>query len=200
MEIAVTGPRDDDELAALVGRARGGSAAAFDELVRRVRDRVTQWARRLVADDDDAEDVAQLVLVRVYERLGDFEGRSRFGSWLYRITRNVALERRRLDARRSALLARDVLTTLDATAPGVAGDESDASRIRELLAAQFDALSPRQREVFELVELRGVSAADAASQLGIEPATVRVLLLRARRTIRARMLAQYPTLLEDYRS
>jgi RNA polymerase sigma-70 factor, ECF subfamily len=200
MEIAVTGPRDDDELAALVGRARGGSAAAFDELARRVRDRVTQWARRLVADDDDAEDVAQLVLVRVYERLGDFEGRSRFGSWLYRITRNVALERRRLDARRSALLARDVLTTLDATAPGVAGDESDASRIRELLAAQFDALSPRQREVFELVELRGVSAADAASQLGIEPATVRVLLLRARRTIRARMLAQYPTLLEDYRS
>src|SRR5215216_8181810 len=49
MEIAVTGPGDDEELTALVGRVRGGNAAAFDELARRVRDRVRRWARRVVA-------------------------------------------------------------------------------------------------------------------------------------------------------
>ena len=199
MEIAVPGPRDDDELAALVGRARTGNAAAFDALARRVRDRVTQWARQVVVDDDDAEDVAQLVLVRLHQRLGEFEGRSRFVSWLYRITRNVALERRRLDARRDALLARDAAMAVETIAAD-SGDVSDATRIQALLVAQFDALPARQREVFELVELRGISAADAARALGIEASTVRVLLLRARRTIRARMLAQHPTLLEDYRS
>jgi len=198
MEIAVPGPRDDDELAALVGRARTGNVAAFDALARRVRDRVRRWARQVVADADDAEDVTQLVLVRMHERLGDFEGRSRFVSWLYRITRNVALERRRLEARRDALLARDAALAVEMMAPD-ADDVSDAERIRALLVAQFDALPARQREVFELVELRGVSAADAARALGIEASTVRVLLLRARRTIRARMLAQHPTLLEDYR-
>ena len=197
MEIAVTGPGDDDELTALVGRVRGGNAAAFDELARRVRDRVRQWARRVVADDDDAEDVAQLVLVQLHRRIGEFEGRSRFATRLYRITRNVALERRRGDARRSALLAREAVAVDDP--PAAPDDVADIARIRQLIAPHFDALPPRQREVFELVELRGLAAGEVAARLGIDASTVRVLLLRARRTVRARLLALHPALLEDYR-
>jgi RNA polymerase sigma-70 factor, ECF subfamily len=197
MEIAVTGPGDDDELTALVGRVRGGNAAAFDELARRIRDRVRRWARHVVADDDDAEDIAQLVLVQLHQRIGEFEGRSRFATWLYRITRNVALERRRGDARRSALLAREVEAVDD---PSAAPDDvTDIARIRQLIAPHFDALPPRQREVFELVELRGLTAGEVAARLGIDASTVRVLLLRARRTVRARLLALHPALLEDYR-
>jgi RNA polymerase sigma-70 factor (ECF subfamily) len=199
MEIAVTSPGDDDELATLVTRVRGGNAAAFEELARRVRDRVREWAQPLVTDRDEAEDVAQVVLVRLHERLDEFEGRSRFGSWLYRITRNVALERRRVDARRDVLLAREV--ALQAEPPRVTeADVGDGARLRRLVASQFAALPPRQREVFELVELRGLAANDVARRLGIDASTVRVLLLRARRTIRTRLLALHPDLLEDYRS
>jgi RNA polymerase sigma-70 factor (ECF subfamily) len=198
MEIAVTGPGDDDELTTLVGRVRDGNGAAFEELARRVRDRVRRWARRLVPDGDDAEDVAQLVLVQMHERLDEFEGRSRFGSWLYRITRNVALERRRVDARRSALLARELSSVENETSPAP-DDVTDIARIHRLITAHFDALPPRQREVFELVELRGLAATHVAARLGIDASTVRVLLLRARRTIRARLLALHPDLLEDYR-
>lgn len=200
MEIAVTTPGDDDELTKLVVRVRGGNAAAFEELARRVRDRVRQWARRLVADDDEAEDVAQLVLVRMHERLDEFEGRSRFGSWLYRITRNVALERRRGEARRSALLARELASQPVASSPMTGADVADDARLRSLIASHFAALPSRQREVFELVELRGLASSDVAVQLGIDASTVRVLLLRARRTIRARLLALHPNLLEDFRS
>jgi len=199
MEIAVTDPGDDDELTALVERARSGSSAAFDELARRVRDRVARWARRIVADRDDAEDIAQLVLVRVHERIDDFEGRSRFGSWLYRITRNVALERRRIDDRRKSLLKRQRPTAKDTAHPSL-DTESESTHLRRLVVAEFAALSPRQREVFELVDLRGMSTSDVAERLGVEASTVRVLLLRARRTIRARMLEQHPDLLEDFRS
>ena len=195
MEIAVRGSSDDDELATLVQRVRGGNSGAFDELARRVRDRVTRWARRVVNDGDEAEDIAQLVLVRMHERLSEFEGRSRFGSWLYRITRNVALERRRAEARRSALLAKEIAPSSDVTHELT--DDADAERIRELVTAYFDTLSPRQREVFELVELGDIPTNEVAARLGIEPSTVRVLLLRARRTIRARMLALHPALLED---
>lgn len=200
MEIAVTSAGDDDELTTLVARVRGGNTAAFDELARRVRDRVRQWAQRLVTDHDEAEDVAQLVLVRMHERLDDFEGRSRFGSWLYRITRNVALERRRLEARRSALLARELASQSDVSSPPTTADVADEARIGRLIASHFAALSARQRQVFELVELRGLAANDVAEQLGIDASTVRVLLLRARRTIRSRLLALHPDLLEDYRS
>ena len=199
MEIAVTGPSDDDELTTLVQRVRGGNSGAFEELARRVRDRVTRWARHVVHDGDEAEDIAQLVLVRMHERLSEFEGRSRFGSWLYRITRNVALERRRAESRRSALLAQELSPSGALSHDPTDADGADAAHIRQLVAGYFDALSPRQREVFELVELSGVPTSEVAARLGIETSTVRVLLLRARRTIRARMLAQHPELLEDYR-
>ena len=168
MEIAVTGPRDDDELTGLVGQARAGNTSAFDELAQRVRDRVRQWARRLVADDDDAEDVAQLVLVRLHERLDDFEGRSRFATWLYRITRNVALDRRRLEERRAALLAQDASLANTTVLPDVDDDATDAARIRRLIVEQFAELSPRQRDVFEMVDVRNCSIAAVARQLGIE--------------------------------
>ena len=197
MEIAVRGSSDDDELATLVQRVRGGSSGAFEELARRVRDRVMRWARRVVDDRDEAEDVTQLVLVRMHERMSEFEGRSRFGSWLYRVTRNVALERQRAEARRSALLAGEQSDS--ALHELTEADDVDAERIRQIVIAYFDLLSPRQREVFALIELHGIPANDVAARLGIEASTVRVLLLRARRTIRARMLAQHPDLLEDYR-
>lgn len=199
MEIAVSPPSDDDELTALVDRVRGGNTAAFDELARRVRLRVRRWAQRLLGDGDDAEDVAQLVLVRLHERLDEFEGRSRFASWLYRITRNVALERRRIEERRQALLARE-RHSLEMASEESDHDTGDVARVEHLVASYFAALSPRQREVFELIELRGLTTADVAARLGIEPTTVRVLLLRARRVIRTRMLADYPDLLEEHRS
>jgi RNA polymerase sigma-70 factor (ECF subfamily) len=200
MEIAVTGPTDDDELAALVARARG-DPSAFDELAGRVRSRVRRWARRFVRDDDDAEDVAQLVLLRLHQRIEAFEGRSRLGSWLYRITQNLALERRRVEARRQALLALEAARRAEAADPSFdRASASDAARIARLAAGYLALLPRRQREVFELVELRGLTAADAAARLRIEPATARVLLLRARRAIRVRMLADHPRLLEEYRS
>ena len=200
MEIAVTGPRDDDELAALVGQVRRGDDAAFDTLARRIRDRVQSWARRFIGDSDEAEDVTQVVLVRVHERLHEFEGRSRFTSWLYRITRNVAIERHRAQERRSALLARELAGAGDASPAEAIGEREDALRLQRLVATHFNQLSPRQREVFELVELHGLAVADVATRLGIETTTVRVLLLRARRTIRLRMLEAHPDLLEGYRS
>ena len=200
MEIAVTGSRDDDELAALVGQVRRGDDAAFDTLARRVRDRVRAWARRLVGDTDEAEDVAQLVLVRMHERLDEFEGRSRFASWLYRITRNVAIERHRVEERRSTLLARELGSAQLEWPAESMGESDDSRRLHQLVVRQFAELTPRQREVFELVELRGRSIADVAAQLGIEASTVRVLLLRARRTIRMKMLEAHPDLLEGYRS
>lgn len=199
MEIAVPRSGDEDELTTLVGRARAGNPGAFEELARRVRLRVRRWAHRLLRDGDDAEDVAQVVLVRLHERLDEFEGRSRFGTWLYALTRNVALDRLRVEGRRHALLTRGLRGVDATTTEEHDADPGDASRIEQLVESYFDALPPRQREVFELIDLRGLTAPAVAKRLGIEPATVRVLLLRARRTIRARMLAHHPDLVKEHK-
>ena len=82
---------------------------------------------------------------------------------------------------------------------GAGGDESaDGRRIEALVLACFSGLTDRQREVFEWIDLRGVPAPEVARRLGIAPATVRVLLMKARRTIRLRLLEQHADLLEEY--
>ena len=212
MELTIDESREDVELARLAREAGGGRADAFERLAARVRGRVRAWALRLTRDADDAEDVAQDVLLKLHEMRGaggaadglegHFAGRSRFTTWLYRVTRNVALDRRRTAARRAALLAaRDAMGAAEAASarePDLVAE--DAERLARLVERYLGALPARQREVFEMVELRGRSAVEVAAELGIEPSTVRVTLLKARRAIRARMLAEHPHLLEELTS
>ena len=199
LELPIPHPGDDPELAELASRARTGSVAAFDALAGRVRDRVRRWAARLTHDDDDAEDVAQLVLLRLHERVGEFEGRSRFTTWLYLITRNVVLSRKITARRRSTLLSGHA-SELDMVAePDSALGGDHAEYVARLARACVTDLTPQERKVFEMCDLRGTSAADAANEIGVKAVTVRVLLTKARRRIRLRMLAEHPQLLEDYR-
>jgi len=183
---------NDDELASLAARAKSGNGRVFDELAAKVRGRVARWAARVVGDADDADDVAQVVLMRVAERLPTFEGRSRFSTWVYQVTRRVALNRVRTEERRRAILAR---SATDHTIEH-AESEAELTRLVELVRAYYAELTPRQRQVFEMADLREMSGAEIARRLGIEAATVRVLLLQARRTIRRRMLRDHAALLE----
>ncbi|HJU66453.1 MAG TPA: RNA polymerase sigma factor [Gemmatimonadaceae bacterium] len=199
MELTINDAAEDGELAALADRARSGGERAFTELVHRIQGRVRRWARLFTQDWDEADDVAQLVLMRLHAHIGDFEGRSRLTTWLYRITLSVALERRRREERRATLLAHRTAWTVGATAEALREPDYDASRLRRLLRAHAQRLPTRQRQVFELAELRGATTAEIAAQLRMDPATVRVTLLKARRRMRLRMLAEHPRLLEEYR-
>jgi RNA polymerase sigma-70 factor (ECF subfamily) len=194
-ELAISGSSDDDQLAALAREAGVGKPGAFEELARRVRRRVYGWAHRVMHDDDEAEDVAQLVLLKLERRVSQYEGRSRFTTWLYRITRNLAIDRRNAEGRRRSRLERahaqtDLLARDDHT--------HEPPQVADLVRRYLGGLTPRQREVFVLSDLQGLDARQIGARLGISPSTVRVLLLRARRTIRIRMLEHHSQLLEEY--
>jgi RNA polymerase sigma-70 factor (ECF subfamily) len=198
LELPISPLGDEPKLDELVARARGGSQTAFDALARRVRGQVRGWAAKLVGDHDDAEDVAQLVLLRLHQQVGEFEGRSRFTTWLYAVTKRVVLSRRARERRRSALA--------EARSDELVGDdveqsaaEGDGSGFVALVASYLDELSGREREVFELGDLRGLNATEIAERLGVKAVTVRTQLMRARRKVRLRMLADHPDLLEGYR-
>ena len=184
----------------LIEGARMGDSDAFDSLAGRLRATIRRWAMRFTGDADEAEDVTQVVLLKLHDRLGGFRGRSSLTTWLYRVTRNVAAGRQRQRARRSALLAGHA-PTLPAAEPPREGDrEAAAARLAAIVRESFEQLPARQREVFRLCDLEGRSTADVARMLGIETTTVRVTLFHARRAIRARMLDEQRALLEDYES
>jgi RNA polymerase sigma-70 factor (ECF subfamily) len=182
----------DESLAA---RAAGGDVSAFEALVARYQDRVYRLACRLTGSEVDALDVLQDTFLQVYRHLATFRGESRFGTWLYRIATNAALMHRRALARRPA-------ESLDAFLPRF-DDEGRhgptpaelqvAARADELLDQQelaaaarsaLEALPERYRIPFVLRDLEEISTADVAEVLGLEQATVRQRVHRARLMLR----------------
>jgi len=187
----------DDELRSLVAEVRSGRKAALERLLDRVQARVRRWAGRFTSDADAAEDITQDVLIGLERRVQRFDGESRFSTWLFSVTRNVALSRQLRETRRAALIAeRHHLADDDAAN----FRDPDAARLAALALRYFDALPPQQRRVFELVDIRGLTPAEVARRLSMEQSTVRGNLFKARRSIREQLLQHHERLLKEYRS
>jgi len=180
-------------VADLVPRAQRGDAAAREALLERCHPVIYRWALMQTGAPDDADDVAQEVLVRLHTSLHRFEGRSRFSTWLYQVTRNEAATlRRRLRSRfRLALAAREEAPPVASTAQDPL-DRLAGARITDLVALLLLELPPRQREVFALADLEEIDPGEIAVRLGMRPVTVRVHLFRARRALRAKLLERWP--------
>jgi RNA polymerase sigma-70 factor (ECF subfamily) len=194
----VVGTNDDGDLPSLVEGARSGRPAAVERLVARVQDRVRAWASRFTEDADAADDVAQEVLIGLERRVRKFSGASLFSTWLFSVTRNVALSRRRREQHRAVLLQRR--TVIDPPQAETSELDPDARELARLALQYFDDLPPRQRMIFESVDLLGMTPAELARELGMEQVTVRAHLFKARRTIRSKMLQNHERMLKEYRS
>lgn len=194
----IVGTNDDGDLPSLVEGARSGRPAAVGRLVARVQDRVRGWAARFTEDEDAADDVAQEVLIGLERRVRKFSGTSRFSTWLFSVTRNVALSRRRKERHRAFLLERR--TVADPPPTETVDADPDAVEIARLALQYFDGLPAKQRMIFESVDLMGMTPAELAKELGMEQVTVRAHLFKARRTIRSKMLEHHERMLKEYRS
>jgi RNA polymerase sigma-70 factor (ECF subfamily) len=190
--------RLERDVAHLVPLAQRGDAAAREALLARCHPTIYRWALIQVGDADEAEDVAQEALLRLDAGLSGFAGKSLFATWLYRVTRNVALEMGRRVARAVRLRSALVLHADHEPATPDPADDVHADTVAALVRALFADLPPRQREVFYLADLEELAPVEIAQRLGLDPATVRVHLLRARRTLRARILKQHPEIAEDH--
>ena len=173
--------------------ARGGQAASLEALIQWCYPRVRRWALVYSGDQDEAEDVTQEVVMRLADRLEAFEGRSKFSTWLYRVTVNTASDRSRRQRHRRALL------DLQPIAEPVNEEDRTITAIHhqhltQLVRALLTELPLQQRTVFDLADLQGIPQADVAEMLELEPVTVRAHLVRARRAMRQHMLERLPEL------
>ncbi len=185
----------------LVRRAQDGDDDAFERLVGRFYPHIYRWALVRTGDPDDAEDVVQIVLVRLYRKLGSFDGRSSFSTWLYRVVGNASQGFLRGRLRRGRLAQR--LAQAGGHGGAVTAGAEAAVTSREtmtLVKAFLVELPDRQREVFDLVDLQGFEPVEVSRMMELEPVTVRTHLFRARRVIRKRILESHPELVEGYRS
>jgi len=178
----------------LVERIRTGDRDAFEELVRRKRDGAFRLARRVVGQDEDARDVVQLAFLRVWRKARAFRGGSEFDPWFHRIVVNLSIDFVRRESARRRGQADWAGEQIHAGGAGAAELPSglrsqEVSRIFDELAA---CLPPRQRAIFALREIEGMSTDDVAALMGIRSSTVRNHLFQARTTLRRTLQARYP--------
>jgi len=155
----------------------------LDRLSRDLYPSVRRWAARWADTADEAEDIAQEAMIKLVTGFGSFRGRGHVESWMYRITRNVAvsLQRRRAARRRAEGRFHEAA---DRVTPGDLPARVEARRLAQLALARADELSPRKRIAFLSVSVEGQTAAETGRRLGVEPATIRSLVCRARLQIR----------------
>jgi RNA polymerase sigma-70 factor (ECF subfamily) len=183
----------------LVARCRQGDAAAFDSLVERYQRKVLGLCLRHLRSYEEACDLAQEVFVQVFKHLPDFEGRSSFSTWLYRVSLNACYNRGRYFKAKG----RGSVTSLDsmlerkeggADSSGLLRDKAtgplEALQLSEDLAQlrqAMDALDDDHRKVVDLVDIEELSYDEAAKVLDLPLNTVRSRLSRARQQLKVKL-------------
>ena len=172
--------------AELVARAQAGDVGAFEQLSGAYADRLFMLLLRLLGDRAEAEDVAQEVMLRAWQGIARFQGRSSYFTWLYRIAVNEA--NRALDkrARRPAGVAiRDQELLLPGDPADDPSRQAEVSELRTALARALAGLPPPLRTAIVLRDVEGLSTQEAAEIAGIGQAAFKSRLHQARLRVRA---------------
>jgi RNA polymerase sigma-70 factor (ECF subfamily) len=171
----------------VISRVLAGETALFEVLMRRYNERLYRAARAILRDENEAEDVMQQAYVNAYTHLRQFDGRSKFSTWLTRIAVHEALARAR---RRGRYLTMDLEDPSAIEFPEAHDGTPDPERLaiaHELgafLESAIDRLPDGAREVFVLRQIEGMRTDEVADALGVSEAVVKTRLSRARGALR----------------
>lgn len=192
-------PASDEEVA---HRVREGETALFEVLMRRHNQRVYRAVRSFLKDEAEVEDVMQQAYVQAFTHLSQFEGGSRFSTWLIRIAVNEALQRLR---RRGRWVALDggAKGTPEEDMKLLERNEPDPERrafgreLARLLELTLDELPDLYRTVFMLREVEKLSTAECAEVLSVSEEVVKTRLHRAKTLVRQGMESRLDGQLEE---
>ena len=184
--------------AELVAKARQGDASAFNELVNRYGRKIFRLAKHITQNEEDAEDVLQESFLKAYGHLVDFQGQSKFYTWIVRIAVNESLMKlRKRKSDRTVPLDEPLDTGEDTVAREIAvWDENPEQKYsREELGVILDeavqSLRPVFRTVFVLRDIEELSTEETAEALSISVPAVKSRLLRARLQLREKLTRQF---------
>jgi RNA polymerase sigma-70 factor, ECF subfamily len=178
---------------ALVAAAQAGDISAFETLVGRYERKIFRLTQNITQNREDAEDAMQEAFLKAFEHLQEFQGNSRFYTWLVRIAVNQALMKLRKRRPNQVSLDEDI-DTGEETIPREVEDwgpsPEDRYEQRELsgiLNGVISELDPSFRIVFQLRDIEELSTEETAEMLGLSVPAVKSRLLRARLKLRQKL-------------
>jgi RNA polymerase sigma-70 factor, ECF subfamily len=170
--------------------ARKGNQRAFGALVERHSRSVFRLAFRMTGNEQDAEDLVQETFLKAYKQLHRFDGRSAFGTWLYRIAANCSLDlirgRKNRAERQTSATNSETMDLLDqVAAPGPSPERlARSGQVASLLKPALEQLTELERTAFVLRHYEGCGIAEIASTLGVETNAAKHSVFRAVQKLR----------------
>jgi len=183
----------------LITRMRARDESAVSDLDAVYRSRIQQLALRYVKNPEDAEEVAQDVLLKVYRKIDAFRGEAALSSWIFRITFNTVMSRLRSQrmVQQHEVREQDLLADVEENGGRVRREPADwsslgdeavmRSQLRTKLASALKDLPEIYRTPVILRDLHGLTTEEASSQLGIKEQTLKSRLHRGRLFLRERL-------------
>jgi RNA polymerase sigma-70 factor (ECF subfamily) len=180
--------------AAMLAQMQAGDQGAFEACVRSYCGRLLLVARRILRNEEDAQDAVQEAFLAAFRQIGNFKGLSRLGTWLHRIVVNAALGRLRSRQRHPEQSIEDLLPHFsegehqtNPPAPWKAASETilQQQESRELVQNCIRKLPETYRTVLLLRDIEGLDTEETAGLLGTSAGVVKTRLHRARQALRS---------------
>jgi RNA polymerase sigma-70 factor (ECF subfamily) len=182
-----------DNEASFVAAAKAGDLSAFEDLVNRYERKIFRLAQHITQNNEDAQDVTQEAFLKAFEHLGEFQGNSRFYTWLVRIAVNQALMKLRKRHNKDISLDAE-FEGEDNSMPreledwGPSPEQHYAqNELAGILSTVIGELDPSFRVVFQLRDIDELSTEETAEALGLSVPAVKSRLLRARLKLRDKL-------------
>ncbi len=191
---SIAGQDEQHPDVALVERVRAGDVSAYDTLVRKYERQLFRIAQHITQNREDAEDVMQDAFLKAYEKLDQFQGNSKFYTWLVRIAVNESLMRLRKRRTGKMVSIDEDLETDEGSVPRDLADWApdpeqnyNQAELADILRKTIQGLPQGFRVVFVLRDVEGLSTEETAETLGLSVPAVKSRLLRARLQLRERL-------------
>ncbi|MBS4034686.1 MAG: sigma-70 family RNA polymerase sigma factor [Ignavibacterium sp.] len=177
----------------LILNAQNGDIRAFEELVYKYDSKVLSLALRYVGDEDDAKDLYQEVFIRAYKGIKNFQFKSEFSTWLFRITTNVCFTFKSRDRRKNNISVspgdedenvQNIELIDNSSSPEVLASGSELGYI---IKNALETLSPKQKMTFVLKHYDGYKIREIAEMMECNEGTVKKYLFDATRNLRKKL-------------
>ena len=172
----------------MITRCQQGDKEAFRWVVQTHQRMLFSLALKMLCDEEEAKDAVQDTFIRVWQRIREYDSDKAFTTWIYTIASRLCLDRLKRMSRIIAMPDDEMVVRRFAT-------ESDSQRVLEnqewvsIVRTMAEGLSDKQRLVFTLCQLEGLSSEEAQEITGLDARQVKSNLYVARQTIRKRLTA-----------
>ncbi len=197
--------RMSDREKGLLERAKAGDIAAFEQLIESYQKKIFNIALRMLGNYDDAGDLSQEVLIRIYKSIGSFKEQSSFSTWIYRITTNVCLDEIRKRKNRKIISLDEEIRLEDGEMKRqIESDEpspeetAEAKDLKKIVNDAIGKLSEEHRIVIVLRDLQGLSYEEIAEVLKCPEGTVKSRINRGRQALKNILASKRELLLDGY--